>query len=77
MPVYTYSDFRKVLERLGFETVRQRGHETWRKAQGSEINRVTLSHQQGRDIPRPLFRKMLKQAGIVDEDQFARILRSR
>ena len=77
MPVYTYSDFRKVLERLGFEMVRRRGHETWRKAQGGEIYRVTLSHQHGRDISRPLFRKMLKQAGIADEDEFARILRSR
>ena len=77
MPVYTYSDFRKVLERLGFEMVRRRGHETWRKAQGSEIYRVTLSHQHGRDIPRPLLRRMLKQAGIADEDEFARILRGR
>ena len=77
MAIYTYSDFRKVLERLGFEMVRRRGHETWRKAQGSGIYRVTLSHQHGRDIPRPLFRKMLKQAGVADEDDFVRILRAK
>ena len=33
MTAYTYDDFRRVLERLGFELVRRRGHETWRKVQ--------------------------------------------
>ena len=77
MAAHAYDDFRRVLERLGFELVRRRGHETWRKVQGAVVYRVTLSHQHGRDIPRPLFRKMLKQAGIADEAEFARILRAR
>ncbi|MBI5563334.1 MAG: type II toxin-antitoxin system HicA family toxin [Chloroflexi bacterium] len=74
MATYTYNDFRKVLERLGFELVRQRDHETWRKIEGRLIWRVTLSHQHRRDIPRPLFRKMLKQANLADEETFARSL---
>jgi len=77
MATYTYDDFRRVLERLSFQLVRQPGHETWRKVQGNVVYRVTLSHQHGRDIPRPLFRKMLKQAGIEDEEEFALILRGR
>ena len=77
MAVYTYRDFRDVLERLGFKLMRQRGHETWRKVQGEVVFRVTLSHQHGRDIPRPLFQKMLKQAGIESEEEFARILRAK
>ena len=74
MATYTYNDFRKVLERSGFELVRQHGHETWRKVQDNVVYRVTLSHQYSHDIPLPLFRKMLKQAGIEDEEVFARIL---
>jgi len=77
MATYTYDDFRRVLERLGFELMRRRGHETWRKVQDDAVYRVTLSHQHGRDIPRPLFRKMLKQAGLKDEGEFVRILRGR
>ena len=77
MAAYTYNDFRRALEQLGFELIRKRDHETWRKIQGHVVYRVTLSHQHGRDIPRPLFRKMLKQAGIVNEEEFARILREK
>ena len=76
MAAYTYQDFRKVLERIGFELVRQHGHETWRKVESGVVFRVTLSHQHHRDIPRPLFRKILKQAGIDDEEAFMRILHS-
>jgi predicted RNA binding protein YcfA (HicA-like mRNA interferase family) len=77
MATYTYNEFRKVLERLGFELIRQRDHGTWRKIENNVVYRVTLSHQSGRDIPRPLFRKMLKQAGIADEEAFARILKAK
>jgi predicted RNA binding protein YcfA (HicA-like mRNA interferase family) len=77
MAAYSYNDFRKVLERLGFELIRQHDHETWRKIENNVVYRVTLSHQSGRDIPRPLFRKMLKQAGVKDEESFTRILKSK
>jgi len=78
MAVYTYNDFRKVLARLGFELKRSRSHETWEKRlpNGRSL-RVSVSHKHSKDIPRWLFRKMLKQAGIASEEEFVRILRGR
>jgi predicted RNA binding protein YcfA (HicA-like mRNA interferase family) len=76
MATYSYADFRKVLSRLGFVQKRSRKHEQWEKRlpDGRSL-RVSLSHQHGQDIPRRLFFKMLRQAGIESEEEFARILR--
>ncbi len=74
MAGYRFDQFRKVLRVLGFEKVRSRKHETWRKvlANGT-ILRVRISHQHGRDIPRWLFYEMLRQTGI-DEEKFRELM---
>jgi len=65
----TYRDFRLVLQRVGFRLVRSRKHETWEKVlPGGEILLVRLSHQHGRDIPKPLFHRMLRQAGLTESE---------
>lgn len=75
MPSYTYGEFRQVLQRIGFELLRSRKHETWRKIlpDGSLLV-VRVSHQHGRDIDRNLFFRMLRQAALT-EAEFVRILR--
>ena len=77
MAVYTYKDFRKVLRKIGFQRARVRKHETWiKKEPGEPLKIVRVKHQQKKDIPKPLFNEMLKQAGIENEEEFQRILRS-
>ena len=64
-----YNDFRTVLKRLDFKLVRSKKHETWQKIlPDGTILQVRLSHQHGKDIPKALFYKMLKQAWITEED---------
>ncbi|MBI5199320.1 MAG: type II toxin-antitoxin system HicA family toxin [Nitrospirae bacterium] len=71
----TYNDFRKVLDRAGFKFVRSKKHETWQKIlPDGTILQVRLSHQHGKDIPKALFHKMLKQAQLTEED-FNKLLR--
>jgi len=75
MASFTFDQFRVVLTRLGFERIRSRKHETWRKVLPNQaILRVRISHKHHRDIPRWLFFEMLRQAGI-DENEFSRLLR--
>ena len=63
----TYIDFRTVLKRLDFKLVRSKKHETWQKIlPDGTILQVRLSHQHGKDIPKALFYKMLKQAWITE-----------
>ncbi|MBM4128492.1 MAG: type II toxin-antitoxin system HicA family toxin [Nitrospira sp.] len=71
----TYDDFRKVLKQINFRIVRSKKHETWQKIlPDGTILQVRLSHKHGKDIPKALFHKMLKQAQIIEED-FKRFLR--
>ncbi len=74
MALYTYDQFRAVLKKLGYEKIRSRKHETWRKIlPNGTILRVRISHRHGEDIPNWLFYEMLRQSGI-DKNAFARIL---
>ncbi|GAX61246.1 periplasmic or secreted lipoprotein [Candidatus Scalindua japonica] len=74
MASYTYNQFTLVLKQLGFEKVRSKKHETWRKTlSNGAILRVRISHKHGSDIPQWLFHEMLRQAGI-DKDKIIRIL---
>jgi len=74
MAIYTYSQFRKVLRKLGFACIRRRKHETWEKIlEDGTILQVRLSHKGNRDIPRSLFYELLRQAGI-DEGTFRELL---
>ena len=75
MASFTFDQFRVVLTKLGFEKIRSKKHETWRKVlPNKSILRVRISHKHHRDIPKWLFFEMLRQAGI-DEEQFLRILK--
>ena len=69
MASFTYNDFRVVLKRAGFEHIRSEKHETWRKfLPNGSILRVRISHRHKRDIPKWLFHKMLRQAGLTLEE---------
>jgi hypothetical protein len=71
MPTATYGDSRVVRRRIGFRLVRSKKHETWEKTFSTgEILQVRLSHQQGRDIPTPLFQHMLRQAQLTQTEFF-------
>jgi predicted RNA binding protein YcfA (HicA-like mRNA interferase family) len=74
MASFTFDQFREVLRKNGFEKIRSKKHETWRKIlPNGTILRVRISHKHQRDIPKWLFYEMLRQAGL-DEEQFAKIL---
>lgn len=78
MPVYTYKDFRDVLQKLGFQLARTKKHETWiRKEPNMPLKIVRIRHKRKRDIPKSLFGEMLKQAGIENEEEFRRILKGK
>ena len=75
MASFTFDQFRTVLTRLGFEKIRSKKHETWRKVLFNQaILRVRIRHKHHRDIPKWLFFEMLRQTGI-DEDEFLRVLK--
>jgi len=74
MPVYTYRQVRSVLQKLGFELVRSRKHETWEKVlEDGTVLQARLSHKGGRDIPPGTFAEILRQMGI-DHDAFVKLL---
>jgi predicted RNA binding protein YcfA (HicA-like mRNA interferase family) len=70
-----YREFRQVLRKLDFVQVRSGKHETWEKIlDDGTILRTRVSHQHGKDIPKGLFRRMLRQCGIT-EQEFRELLR--
>ena len=77
MAIYSYNDFRKVLRKLGFQRIRSKKHEIWYRHTDTDDFKVVVSHKRGEDMPRWLFHKMLKQAGIKSEEEFVRILRGK
>ena len=77
MAVYSYNGFRKVLRKLGFQRIRSKKHEIWYRHTDTDDFKVVVSHKRGEDMPRWLFHKMLKQAGIKSEEEFVRILRGK
>ena len=61
-----------VLRRVGFRLIRSKKHETWeRTLPTGEILQVRVSHQQGRNIPTPLFHHMLRQAQLTQAEFFS------
>jgi len=77
MAVYSYNDFRKVLRKLGFQQMRSKKHEIWYRHTETADCKVAISHKRGKDIPRWVFYKMMKQAGIESEEEFVRVLRGK
>jgi predicted RNA binding protein YcfA (HicA-like mRNA interferase family) len=73
LPVLSYRDVDRVLSRLGFTAVRQKGsHVFYRHADGRT---TTVPNHKGRDIAPPLLRKILDDVRVQPED-FLRALRS-
>ncbi len=62
LPIVDVKTMAKVLRRLGFEPVRQKGsHVFYRHADGRT---TTLPHHPGRDLSRPLIREILREIEI-------------
>ena len=61
----------RVLRRLGFQAVRQRGsHVFYRHPDGRT---TTVPHHRGRDLARPLIRQILREVDLDPED-YVRII---
>ena len=61
----------KVLTRLGFEAIRQKGSHVFYKHHDGRT--TTLPKHQGRDLARPLLREILREIEITPE-QFSELL---
>jgi predicted RNA binding protein YcfA (HicA-like mRNA interferase family) len=66
VPVLKSSEVIRILERMGFEEIRQRGsHKQFRHPDGRQ---TTVPVHKGRDIAPTLFRQIAKDIGVtVDE----------
>ena len=63
LPVLSYREIDRVLLRLGFAAVRQKGaHVFYRHPDGRT---TTVPHHGGRDIAPPLLRKILDDVGLT------------
>jgi predicted RNA binding protein YcfA (HicA-like mRNA interferase family) len=71
LPVVDFRTMEKVLLRLGFESVQQKGsHVFYRHPDGRT---TTVPHHPGRDLARPLLREILREIDLTP-DQFRREL---
>jgi predicted RNA binding protein YcfA (HicA-like mRNA interferase family) len=71
LPILEARQMERVLLRLGFERVRQRGsHAFYRHPDGRS---TTVPHHPGRDLARPLVREILREIELTP-DQFQREL---
>jgi predicted RNA binding protein YcfA (HicA-like mRNA interferase family) len=65
LPIVDFKTMEKILLRLGFQVVRQKGsHVFYRHADGRT---TTLPNHPGRDISRPLMREILREIEITPE----------
>ena len=71
LPVVTASEVIKVLEKIGFHTVRQKGSHIRMKHEDSRI--VTIPVHKGKTIGKGLLRKILRDAKLTIEE-FIRLL---
>jgi predicted RNA binding protein YcfA (HicA-like mRNA interferase family) len=71
LPIVDARTMARVLSRLGFEPVRQRGsHVFYRHPDGRT---TTVPHHAGRDLARPLIREILREIDL-SPDEFRRVL---
>ncbi len=67
LPIVDSRTMEKILRRLGFEPVRQKGsHVFYRHPDGRT---TTVPHHAGRDLARPLLREILREIELTP-DQF-------
>lgn len=72
LPVVGFKTIEKVLRRLGFQPIRQKGsHVFYRHPDGRA---TTLPHHPGRDLARPLVREILREIELTPE-QFQEALK--
>ena len=66
LPIVNYQTMEKLLLKLGFNVVRQKGsHVFYRHADGRT---TTVPHHKGRDIARSLTREILREIELNPED---------
>ena len=71
LPMANFKTMDKILRRLGFEAVRQKGsHVFYRHADGRT---TTLPNHGNRDIARPLMHEILREIS-VSPDEFVKLL---
>lgn len=71
LPMANFKTLDKILRRLGFAAVRQKGsHVFYRHADGKT---TTLPNHGNRDIARPLMREILREISI-SPDEFVELL---
>ncbi len=65
LPVIDFKTMERLLTRLGFTMVRQKGsHVFYRHADGRT---TVVPHHKGKDLPRPLIRKILSDIELSPE----------
>jgi predicted RNA binding protein YcfA (HicA-like mRNA interferase family) len=71
LPIVSAKEFEKLLLKLGFQIIRQKGsHKFYKHIDGRY---TTLPHHPGEDISRPLVRAILRQIEL-DTEEFIRLL---
>jgi predicted RNA binding protein YcfA (HicA-like mRNA interferase family) len=72
LPMIAFKTMDKVLSRLGFRAIRQRGsHVFYRHPDGRA---TTVPNHPGRDLARPIVREILREIEITP-DQFLEVLK--
>ncbi len=65
LPIVNFNRMEKVLLRLGFEVVRQKGSHIFYRHPDGRI--TTVPNHPGRDLARPLIREILREIEITPE----------
>lgn len=63
LPIVNYKIINKLLLKLGFEVVRQKGSHVFYRHPDSRT--TTVPNHQGRDLARPLLREILKEIEVT------------
>ncbi|MGI8582635.1 MAG: type II toxin-antitoxin system HicA family toxin [Chitinophagaceae bacterium] len=66
LPIINAHQFEKILFRIGFEIIRQKGSHRFYKHPDGRY--TTLPHHKGEDLSRPIIREILKQVEISNEE---------
>lgn len=66
LPIINARQFEKILFRIGFEIIRQKGSHRFYKHPDGRY--TTLPHHKGEDLSRPIIREILKQVEISNEE---------
>jgi predicted RNA binding protein YcfA (HicA-like mRNA interferase family) len=73
LPVISAKELEKILLRLGFQAIRQKGsHRFYRHPDGRY---TTIPHHPGEDLSRPLIRTILREIEL-DIDEYIRLIKS-